>query len=278
MEAVDSCRTRRSILPDGRLVSLKKFASMGSALCFPVEAMYFYTCCVVALTWGANLPVTRATVKQAARNIYVYGDDIIVPADKATAVIDTLQQYNCKANPSKSFWTGKFRESCGVDAYDGELVTPTYIRKERPNDRQQVDSIVSWVKTANLFYMKGFWRTASHMYATCEKLIGNLPYVGPHSPLLGRVSLMGYRTIGRWSDSLHSPQVRGYVVRPVYSCDNIDGHAALWKCLSILERRPPRKPWTDASLWVEEETYPHHLEQSVRRGAVTLKLRWVALD
>jgi hypothetical protein len=37
MEAIDSCRSLRAVLPSGQVIGpLRKFASMGSALCFPV--------------------------------------------------------------------------------------------------------------------------------------------------------------------------------------------------------------------------------------------------
>jgi hypothetical protein len=136
-DSIEACRSTRAKLPNGTIVSpLKKFASMGSALCFPVEAMYFYTICVVALLADRKLPVTRSNVKSVTRDVYVYGDDIIVPSTNAVTVLDYLQKYNCKVNVNKTFVSGNFRESCGVDAYKGYEVTPTYIRRERPTNRQ----------------------------------------------------------------------------------------------------------------------------------------------
>jgi hypothetical protein len=293
-DAVEACRSRYAITPDGRIIGpLRKFASMGSALCFPVESMYFYTICVAARLRLHNLPATLANVHHVTRELYCYGDDIIVPTAEADTILGYLQKYNCKVNVTKSFWSGKFRESCGMDAYNGESVTPTYIRRLRPENRQQVDRIVSWVATANLFYQKGYWRTAAHMFAQCERIVGPLPYVSPTSSSLGRVSFMGYRTVERWSRTLHRFEHRGLKPSLVYRSDSIDGYSALTKCLLSLERREPSEdPLTDEdrfenasasekwSRWQKGIVTPlaagaNHLERTAQRGAATLKRRWV---
>lgn len=294
MDAIDACRSTHASLPNGTIIGpLNKFASMGSALCFPVESMYFYTICVVALLRSQNLPVSVRNVRSAASRIFVYGDDIVVPSEHAVAVLENLQKYNCKVNHNKSFWTGKFRESCGVDAYDGELVTPIYVGTLRPKNRQQVSSLISWVATANLFYKKGYWMTASHMFDCVEKILGPLPFVSEESPILGRISFLGRRSIGRWRsrpiipiDSLRlllfngeksleelnkmyqdyqTPEIRGWMPEPVYQHDELDGYGALGK--SLLKLRDLKN--------LSDSRDAHHLEHSALHGAVALKLRWV---
>lgn len=268
-DAIEACRSTKAQLPDGRIVGpLKKFASMGSALCFPVESMYFYTICVVALLDSQNTPVTWRSVQQAANQVYVYGDDIIVPSRLAITVCDYLQKYYCKVNMSKSFWTGWFRESCGMDAFLGNEVTPTYIRQVHPTNRRQADKIVSWVKTANLFYKRGYWLTSSYMFNICEKYIGKLPYVSETSAGLGRTSFQQYRSIGRWNRELQRLEVKAWVAVPVYSTDTLEGYGALQKSLLLLESSRRGDPPTDAK----------HLERSARHGAVALKRRWIPVD
>jgi len=280
-DAIDACRSTRAELPDGSIIGpLKKFASMGSALCFPVESMYFYTICVAALLKAHDLPVTYANCFYVSRDVYVYGDDIVVPSTYASTVLDYLQKYNCKVNNSKTFLTGKFRESCGIDAYDGEPVTPVYLRKERPQNRRQASEIISWTATANLFYLKGYWRTAQLMYTVIERIIGSLPYVSVskerlmemskdpsifrESSALGRVSFLGYRSIERWNSSLHRFELKGWIPSPVYRSDRIDGYSALKKSLVRLE-----------TIKYRDSTDAHHLERSALHGAVVLKRRWV---
>lgn len=264
--AILACRSTSAILPNGEIISpLRKFASMGSALCFPVEAMYFYTICIVALLREQKLPVSLDSIFMVSRHLYVYGDDIVAPSMYATTVLDHLRKYNCKVNTSKTFFTGKFRESCGVDAYLGRRVTPIYLRKPFPENRQQASEIVSHVATANLFYKKGFWRTCSLLFKRVEKLIGNLPYVSETSPALGRYSFLGYKSIGRWNKRTQTFEVKAWVPSPVYRTDRLEGYGALQKSFQKLEGLLDPFVSRDAL----------HLERSALHGAVALTRRWV---
>jgi hypothetical protein len=263
-EYIDACRSRSTCLPDGTIVPLAKFASMGSALCFPIEAMYFYTICVVASLQAELLPVSPENVYLVSRDIYVYGDDIVVPTHRVVAVLDYLQKYNCKVSAHKSFWTGRFRESCGVDAYNGDEVTPIYVRRMLPENRQQVQEIISLVATANQFYLKGYWRTAQLLFDKAESIIGPLPYVGRTSSVLGRISYLGYRSVSRWNVDHQSFELKGWHPSTIHRSDSVDGYPALQKCLLGLESSPDGLVSTDID----------HLEMSAWRGAITLKRRW----
>jgi len=309
-DAIDSCRSTHAKMPDGSIVGpLRKFASMGSALCFPVESMYFYTVCVVALLRIRNLPVSYENCYTVSRDIYIYGDDIILPADETVAVLDYLQLYNCKVNRHKTYSHGYFRESCGLDAYKGVNVTPVYVRQERPKNRRQSSSIISWCATAYLFYKKGYWRTASYLYQQVERIIGPLPYVGEDSPGLGRISFLGYRSVERWNEKLHRFEVKAMCPEPVYRTDELEGYAALQKSLLALSKSDKRgsiipspsrerRGWLDwylgvtkthlitselddqlvTSSWSEVPSVfgdPLHMERSARHGVVALKRRWV---
>jgi len=271
MDAIDACRSSRAEMPDGTIVPLSKFASMGSALCFPVESMYFYTICVAALLKKRNLPVTYANCFKVSRRVFVYGDDILCPTDDADVILEYLQKYNCKVNATKTFLSGKFRESCGVDAYDGKLVTPTYLRETRPENKRQASKLVSWVATANLLYKRGYWHTAQLMYCKCEQILGPLPYVSSTSAILGRVSYLGYRTAERWNYDTQTLEVRGWSASPVYSSDHIEGYPALQKSLLNLEGKPSEFGLAPLDASPQGAL---HLEQTARHGAVVLKRRW----
>jgi hypothetical protein len=269
LEAVLACRSKSAILPDGREIGpLQKFASMGSALCFPIEAMYFYTICVMACLRAQSLPVSLENCFRVSRDIYVYGDDIVVLKTYADVVLDHLQKYNCKVNTRKTFVNGSFRESCGVDAYMGYEVTPTYLREMHPKDKRESDRLISWTKTANLFYRRGYWRTCSFMYKTIERLIGPLPYVSEESGCLGRTSFLGYLSIERWNKQLHRFEIKAMCPKPVYRTGNLEGYAALTCSLSLLEASTKEAPDLDRDV--------HVLERYALHGAVTLTRRWVS--
>jgi len=287
-DAIKACRSSSAQLPNGRIIApLRKFASMGSALCFPIEAMYFYTICVIALLRAQNLPVSPRNAYRVTRELYVYGDDIIVPSAYAVVVLEHLQKYNCKVNSTKTFYTGRFRESCGTDAYAGYEVTPTYLRQLRPENKQHAERLISWAATANSFYMKGYWRTATFMFNQLERLLGNIPYVAWNSPAVGRKSYLGYCSAERWNRRLQRLEVKAWIPSPVYQKDRLSDYGALSKCLAssvVPNERPDQADARQGWTYVEidkflSDTYPsidvHHLERSARHGAVTLKHRWV---
>lgn len=98
---------------DGTVYEFKKFAPMGSALCFPVEAVIFYS-----------------IVRTVSPYAYVYGDDIIVPTEFAHQVIDVLTQYGMIVNKSKTLINGYFRESCGSEYYRGHDISYVKFRSD----------------------------------------------------------------------------------------------------------------------------------------------------
>lgn len=91
---------------NGDLIKLNKFAPMGSALCFPIEAMLFFSIC-----------------RLITSDVYVYGDDIIVPNRYAGDVISKLEAYGLIVNRDKTLFTGYFRESCGAEFYNGHDIS-----------------------------------------------------------------------------------------------------------------------------------------------------------
>lgn len=270
-DAIDACRSKTAQTPDGDIIHLKKFASMGSALCFPIESMYFYTICIVGLLRSHNLPMTFSNIYDVSRNVYVYGDDIIIPADQSETVTRTLHEYYCKVNVHKSYSVGNFRESCGMDAFAGEEVTPTYIRELRPRNRRDAPALISWIKTANLLYKRGYWLTSSYMLKHVERLLGKLPVVGERCGGLGKESFQKSCSIERWNQSTHAFEVKTWTACPVYRKDVLDGDPALLKCLLSLERKTDRNNDQLNATKTDEK----HLERSARHGAVVLKRRWV---
>jgi hypothetical protein len=266
---IEASRSTMAKLPNGQVIGpLVKFASMGNALTFPVEAMYFYTICVIA-SLGSVEPVTLASVSKAAREVYVYGDDLIVPTRIASRVVDYLSKYSLKVNTNKSFSKGNFRESCGVDAFWGTDVTPVYLRSILPTSRDQASKIISTVESANQLALAGYSATSEFLYRKVEEVLGgSLPIVSENSSILGRICMPGDRpTIHGMNRKIQQPWVRGWSPSPVDRVDPLDGYAALWKCLLMRNSDP-------LGFYVRPED---HLKVSQRPGAVTLKRRRVVV-
>nr|UJQ84889.1 MAG: hypothetical protein 3 [Leviviridae sp.] len=228
-EAIQAMRSRKARVPGYGVITLSKFASMGSALCFPVEAMVFTTIVFTAIAYERRVPMDRALIMSMHGKVRIYGDDIIVPVEYVQCVMKFLELFGLKVNKSKSFWNGKFRESCGGDYYDGEWVTPIRLRHDLPRSRTDVDGVVGLVAFRNLLYWNGFWRTAAKLDDRIRDLFdGHYPIVEATSAALGRESV--FRASGDWFDpDRHEVRVKAWIPRYRIPKSKTSGQGALLK-------------------------------------------------
>lgn len=257
---VMACRSATADVPGYGIHPISKFASMGSALCFPIEAMVFLTCCFLGYTQSGGRQYGLKGRSSFLKSVRIYGDDIIVPIEMTQSVISELSRFNLKVNAAKSFWTGKFRESCGGDFYDGYSVKPVYIKTSLPQSRADVDSVVSTVACRNQFYRNGYWRTAALIDKTM-KGFAPFPIVSPESELLARHSFLPVK--GRKLCSrLHRKLELGLVLKTIPEDSPVSGEGALMKF--FLKRG-------------NEPTFSKdHLKRTGRPKIATLNLRWAA--
>lgn len=279
--AIAATRSRKAVMPDGSIVELAKFASMGSALCFPFEAMVFLSLVFLGIEQELNCPLTRKTIRGLARKVRVYGDDIVVPVRFVYPVISTLELFGFKVNAGKSFWNGKFRESCGKDYYDGTDVSLIRVRRELPAswaDRSETCSrIISAVALRNQMYVAGYTKTAEHLdQVVAPFLKGHYPELeidmtsvaftgkpGNGSPILGRFSYTP-SLAGRIHADYQIPLVRGWYVNSTIPKSAISGEGALLKF--FLKRG--EQPFADE----------RHLERQGRPKTVNIKLGWRSVN
>jgi hypothetical protein len=251
---------------------------MGSALCFPIESVAFFLAIVSIRIHGAGVRVTPRAVRKYSSGVYVYGDDLIVPIDVAPAVSTTLSCYGFRVNAHKSFWNGNFRESCGMDAFNGVDVTPVYLRRMLPVDRTDAHGVASAVSLANQFYLKGLWLVARKLREHVEYILGALPTTtikafrylervieGRYDPSrgsagLGWISFSNGESANGWDYGLQCFKSRRWVVSPIRRSDPLEGDSALLKCFGVIGL---------------DTVSPTHLRESVRYGNLALKRRWV---
>lgn len=153
-EVLDATRSRKASVPgDHGVIRLAKYASMGSALCFPIETMVFLA--IIILSWEEHTarPLRRADLRRLIGSVRVYGDDIVVPVELVPLTIRNLEAFGFKVNANKSFWTGKFRESCGGDYYDGNDVNVIKVRQCFPSGRANVAEVVATVSLLSLIHI-----------------------------------------------------------------------------------------------------------------------------
>ncbi len=229
-DALFACRSIRADVPEHGVIPLYRFASMGSAMCFPVEAMVFYTIVVSAIARSMGTRLTPKLLREISGSVRIYGDDIIVPVEYVQQVKSELEWFNLRVNANKTFGTGKFRESCGMDAYGGTDVTPRYQRQALPTSPLHTQQIISAVSLRNQLYKAGCWKATAYLDTLLERLIP-FPTVLDTSALLGRKSFLGLdpREPTRWDANLHYNVVKGVVVKARARASALDGPGALMK-------------------------------------------------
>lgn len=117
-------------------------SSMGNRITYPMECAVFIACIDVANHFcGVDTPVRDLPV-----NMYgCVGDDLIVPADIAQALILVLTSVGFTVNEEKSFYGIEyFRESCGGEYYHGiDISTVYWPRQYVPMSTEGLPSLIS---------------------------------------------------------------------------------------------------------------------------------------
>jgi hypothetical protein len=209
LKALEACRSDSAEFPKelgSHVIRLYKFAPMGSALCFPIEALCFWALCKSIL--GHELGVLNRL--EEIPEVYVYGDDVIVPKMYAKIIIEALPRYGLKVNADKSFYDGPFRESCGYDCFKGEVVTPIKVRKPCQDQKASSEVVVSYSEYVRAFSAAGYYETSKYLRSLpllrkVPRIPWNLPYgVGIHEEDSCPAT--------RWSKDLHRVEYKGMML------------------------------------------------------------------
>jgi hypothetical protein len=262
LAALAATRTQEVELPDGSIHRLNKFSTMGNACTFPVESLVFLGVALTAFCWQKGLPPSGKTWHLARGKVAVFGDDIIVPSDCREVLEWLLACIHMRVNSDKSFWTGRFRESCGVDAFDGINVTPAYW--QGPFEKEP-ESWVSSVQVSNNFYSRGYIETARRVARDPNKWI-KIPLVHPNSGVIGlhdRTFTSAINTSRvRWNDKRQVHETKVPIAIAKGNRRNQDGDASLLQYFT----EKPVAGLTDWRAGVSE------------RPVLKLEHRWVPLS
>lgn len=119
---LNELRSPYTAMPDGSLLRLEKFSSMGNGFTFELETLIF---------WAITQAITDDKCPGGA--VAVYGDDIICQKQISGEVVAALSAAGFSVNEDKTYVDGQFYESCGEHYFGGVNVTPCY-QKEVPLD------------------------------------------------------------------------------------------------------------------------------------------------
>jgi len=235
---------------------LRKYAGMGNATTFPIQSIVFAFLSVKAILKSWSKTPSRRNCRRALRLVRVYGDDIILPTYAYSALCQELSDHGLKVNSKKSYYNSGFRESCGLDAYDGVEITPTYVRSDldTPTDQSHFASLAS---TSNQLWMRGYYKASDYLRELVEEALGQLPLVLRNSPGIGWYSRTDSFEPHRWNKTLHRWEQKTACISTRKQVDKVDGFPALLK------------------FFCEPMSPQRMLESSVMRFRNRIRKRWM---
>lgn len=253
----------------GAVIPLRKFASMGSACCFPVESLIF-----------------KAIVLQAERHVgvhhrsEVYGDDIVCHEDCFDEVVRLLSEYGFNVNASKTFppWH-PFKESCGGEYLRGAPLQIFRLSRRFPGPYSPTwlirtggrpEKVSSYVAMLNDMWSAGFKTARSFALHELQRWQPAIPFGSPDSR--GCIITSGAvrndhllsKKIGRdcgvdWQETAYT--VRSF--RPVQERPSDDDPLAVQAWLRAAEGSSRRSvTWPEDS--VRPLLYPYRLESYLK--------------
>jgi hypothetical protein len=193
---------------------INKIAPMGSAICFPIMAVTHFALIKAILEFSV-------VPHELNSDIYVYGDDIIVPTECVDAIYSYLPLYGMRFNEEKSFSQSRFRESCGLHAYDGFEITPTRFKIAYENLR--LSDVPGILRLEEAFYNKGFRRTAELLRIQVQRCclnkgIQSFYPVPTSSQLLGFYRPDDEATLDEFVKSVKGKEHKDIPGKPWYAC------------------------------------------------------------
>lgn len=132
--AIEDCRSPLTTYGSGdkaQTFELTMAGTMGCGFTFPLMTLLFTV-----------LLRTLGYVSGKSEFVSVFGDDCICDSDLLPEIEWLAGVLDWKLNVTKSFSTGGFRESCGVDAYRGSDCRPFFI--ERPDNVSSKAALAAW--------------------------------------------------------------------------------------------------------------------------------------
>lgn len=179
----------REITVKGNQVKPTCFASMGSALCFPIETLVFW-----AIARSSMHPVT------SAKPLRVFGDDIVCPKEDAPFIVKMLESCGFKANHDKTCIDTPIRESCGAYTYAG--IDVSVVRFKNANCKS-APAWISLVESCKLLHESKLTRS-SYAMLLLLKQFWHVPFGHfglPKSP-------DGFSCQSRWNSELQRREWR----------------------------------------------------------------------
>lgn len=145
---------------NGEWVKLNMISTMGNGFTFPLMTLILCSLIYAYRRLYRNGPNLKIDWSTAA----VFGDDIIIETDEYP-FLEVLGQCGLIVNFDKSYSEGPFRESCGGDYFEGQDVTPFYVKNLLQNSDIYVaiNQVMEWsVKHKMLWHSLTYLKELLH--------------------------------------------------------------------------------------------------------------------
>jgi len=185
-DALKLCRSPRGTLPNGELITYHKVSSMGNGFTFELESLIFWALCSSVIS----------IFNPSDHRLTVYGDDIILSSSIYHTVTWVLEYCGFTVNAKKSFCNGPFRESCGKHFFNGDDVTPLYIRENIQSPDRMIwfaNSIRRWARFATYGLDGRLYRAYSYTVNLLPKILRRptMPDLNDKGAHLSDIALFG---------------------------------------------------------------------------------------
>lgn len=137
------------------LIALGCFGTMGNATTFTVMSIF-----LVCLTRLAEELVHDYSHVKHIRASTVFGDDVVCDDYVAGTVLMLMTDCGLVPNQRKTYIGTRFRESCGLDLFNGADITPLYVKHVHIACREDVCRSVD---QSNRAYALHLWHTATYL-------------------------------------------------------------------------------------------------------------------
>lgn len=271
LEALHAVRTRWLVNATGVgerfFLKFRKFADQGAAITFPVQSIVYACIAIASILYENGTKPSWKSVRASAKRIRVYGDDIIMPSQAVQSLTLLLSHLELKVNMRKTHVKGSFRESCGVDAYAGHIVSPVYLRSLELG--KSAENLGSWVDISNNAYRAGLWNLAAWMQDEIPHKVRKLIPVSNQD--LGCVSLRTYQlglvsSKKRYNKTLHRYEMLALQVSTKEVRRRRDSHQSLLQFFTEKPNRDDSLHYLAGSEWSSGWT---------ERNRSLLRKRWV---
>jgi len=178
--ALASTRPSTVLLPNGMEHKMSMLSPMGDGKTFAVLSLVCIGLSIASILDAdgilASDHIHMDMISRAVSRVRVFGDDIAIHSIYYTNICRTLREAGLVVNTTKSYVHGAFRESCGVDAYNGKDITP--IRLKTDLNKCTRHDLSSLIEMHNRVYYKhpDWCRVRYHLESVIHRLDPHVAY------------------------------------------------------------------------------------------------------